>query len=82
MKSFLERWHLLLLILAGWINQRQQNAIEYLRTENQILKRKLGKNASGSTMISGVVWQLKARSSARKILQEVATIVSPGTILP
>jgi hypothetical protein len=43
MKSFLEPWHLLLLILAGWINHRQQNAIEYLRTENQILKEKLGK---------------------------------------
>jgi hypothetical protein len=28
MKSFLEPWHLLLLILAGWINHRQQNAIE------------------------------------------------------
>jgi len=42
-KSFLEPWHLLLLILAGWINHRQQNAIEYLRTENQILKEKLGK---------------------------------------
>jgi hypothetical protein len=43
MKSFLEPWHLLLLILAGWINHRQQDAVEYLRTENQILKEKLGK---------------------------------------
>ena len=44
MKSVLEPWHLLLLILAGWINRRQQGAVEYLRTENQILKEKLGKN--------------------------------------
>jgi hypothetical protein len=43
MKSFLEPWHLLLLFLAGWINHRQQDAVEYLRTENQILKEKLGK---------------------------------------
>ena len=34
---------MLLLILAGWINRRQQGAVEYLRTENQILKEKLGK---------------------------------------
>jgi hypothetical protein len=27
MKSFLEPWHLLLLILAGWINHHQQNAV-------------------------------------------------------
>jgi hypothetical protein len=38
MKSFLEPWHLLLLILAGWINHRQQDAVEYLRTEDQMLK--------------------------------------------
>ena len=35
MKSLLEPWQLLLLILAGWINRQQQDAIEYLRTENQ-----------------------------------------------
>ena len=63
MKSFLEPWHWLLLILAGLINHRQQDAVEYLRTANQILKEKLGKNASCSTMISGAVWQSKARSS-------------------
>jgi hypothetical protein len=31
------------LILAGWVNHRQQLAIDYLRTENQILREKLGK---------------------------------------
>jgi len=35
-------WQLLLLILAGWINRQQQDAIDYLRTENQVLKEKLG----------------------------------------
>jgi hypothetical protein len=64
MKSLLEPWHLLLLILAGWINHRQHSAIEYLRTENQILKEKLGKNASCSTITNGAVWRSKARSSA------------------
>jgi len=43
MKSQLQPWHLLLLILAGWINRRQQDALEYLITENQILREKLGK---------------------------------------
>jgi hypothetical protein len=32
-------WQLLLLILAGWINRQQQDAIDYLPTENQVLKR-------------------------------------------
>jgi hypothetical protein len=34
----LKPWQLLLMILAGWVNRRQQAAIEYLRTENQVLR--------------------------------------------
>ena len=33
MKALLQPWQLLLLILAGWINRRQQDAIEYLAYE-------------------------------------------------
>ena len=43
MESQLQPGHLLLLILAGWINRRQQDAVECLLTENQILREKLGK---------------------------------------
>jgi hypothetical protein len=32
----LQPWQLLLVILAGWVNRRQQHVIEYLRTENQV----------------------------------------------
>ena len=28
--------------MVGWINRQQQDAIEYLRTENRILREKLG----------------------------------------
>ncbi len=40
----LRPWHLILLALAGWINREQQRVIEYLITENQVLREKLGKN--------------------------------------
>jgi hypothetical protein len=33
---------MLLLILAGWINQQLQHAIEYLIAENQMLREKIG----------------------------------------
>ena len=33
--------HLFLGILAGWRNRHQQSVIEYLQTENEILKRQL-----------------------------------------
>ena len=43
MKTYLKSWQLLLLILAGWINHRQQDVIEYLRAGNRVLREKLGK---------------------------------------
>ena len=36
-------WHLFVASLAGVMNREQQRVIEYLRTENQVLKEKLGK---------------------------------------
>ena len=42
-KTSLQPWQLLLLVLAGWVNRQQQDAIAYLRTENRILREKLGK---------------------------------------
>jgi hypothetical protein len=43
MKSVLHPWQMRLLTLAGWINQHQQNAIEYLIVENRIMREKLSK---------------------------------------
>jgi hypothetical protein len=42
MKSVLQPWQLLLLILASWINRHQQKVIQYLQVDNQVLKEKLG----------------------------------------
>jgi len=39
----LHPWQLFSLILAGWVNRQQQFVIEYLRTENQVLREKFGK---------------------------------------
>ena len=41
MTFVLQPWQLYLVIVAGWIHRQQQEVIEYLRTENQILKEKL-----------------------------------------
>ena len=43
MKFILQPWQLIVVILASWINRQQQEVIEYLRTENTVLKEKLGK---------------------------------------
>ncbi len=38
MSLIFQPWQLLFVILAGWVNEQQQQAIEYLRTENQVLR--------------------------------------------
>ena len=43
MKFILQPWQLWLLILSGGINRQQQEAIDYLRTENRVLKEHIGK---------------------------------------
>ncbi len=43
MSIMIRPWRVFLLGLSGWINRHQQQMIEYLTTENQILKEKLGK---------------------------------------
>ncbi|WP_144998657.1 HMG-box domain-containing protein [Polystyrenella longa] len=39
----MQPWHLLVFALASWVNREQQLAIEYLKTDNSILRDKLGK---------------------------------------
>jgi len=34
---------ILLMMLAGWVNRHQQDEKEYLKTENKILREKLGR---------------------------------------
>ena len=58
MEFILHPWQVFLVILAGWINRQQQDVIDYLRTENQVLKEKsLARNASCWTMANDVVSQ-------------------------
>ena len=42
MAQVLQPWQLFVGTLAGWINERQQAAIEYLREENRVLREQLG----------------------------------------
>jgi hypothetical protein len=43
MDFILQPWQLCLVVLAGSVNRQQQEVIEYLRTENQVLKEKIRK---------------------------------------
>jgi putative transposase len=81
MESQLQPCHLLLLILAGWINRRQQDAAEYLLTENQILREKLGRKRILLNDYERRRLAIKGKILGRKVLDQLATIVTPETIL-
>jgi putative transposase len=81
MKSILHPWQILLLVLAGWINRQQQNAIEYLTAENQILREKLGKKRILLNDDQRRRLAIKGKTLGRKALAEICSIVTPETIL-
>jgi putative transposase len=81
MKSVLHPQQLLLLILAGWINHQDQDMIEYLRAENRILREKLGKKRILLSDDQRRRLAVKGKIFGRKMLKQLATIVTPDTIL-
>ena len=81
MKFALQRWQLMLIILAGWINRQQQEVIEYLRTENAVLKEKLGKKRILLTDDQRCRLAVKGKILGRKQLEQVGTLFTPDTIL-
>ena len=81
MKFVLQLWQLILIILAGWINRQQQEVIEYLRTENAVLKEKLGKKRILLTDDQRLRLAVKGNILGRKQLSEIGILFTPDTIL-
>ncbi len=73
--------HLFLGILAGWLNRRQQAVIEYLKTENEILKFQLDGRRPRLTDGDRRRLATKGKALGRKAVAAVACIVTPDTIL-
>ena len=81
MAFLLKPWQLYFLALAGLVNRQQQELIEYLRTENQVLKEKLGKKRILLTDDQRRRLAVKGKILGRGRLQEVGTLFTPDTIL-
>jgi putative transposase len=72
---------LLLVTLAGWVNRHQQHVIEYLVEENRVLKEQLKGRRLRLTDDQRRRLAAKGRRLGRRFLRQVATIVTPDTIL-
>jgi hypothetical protein len=71
----------LLVTLAGWINRHQQHVIEYLVEENRVLKGQLNGRRLRLTDEQRRRLAAKGRRLGRRLLRQVATLVTPDTIL-
>src|SRR5216684_8674750 len=81
MSRALDPFRFVLIAVAGWMNQRQLHVVDYLREENRVLReqlrgRRLRLNDDQRRRLAA-----KAKGLGRKLLAEVATIVTPETLL-
>jgi transposase InsO family protein len=81
MNFVLQPWQLLVIILTGWLNRQQQAVIDFLLTQVQVLKETHGKRRIRLSDDQRRRLAIKGKALGRKALQEIATIVTPDTIL-
>src|SRR5438093_6897040 len=81
MMADLSPLRLLLVTLAGWVNRHQQEVIEYLAEENHVLREQLKGRRVRLTDDQRRRLAAKGQPLGRRILRQVATIVTPDTIL-
>src|SRR4051794_3926631 len=77
----LDPFRFVLISIAGWMNQQQQQAIEYLREENKVLREQLGGRRLRFTDEQRRRLAAKAKGLGRRALVAVATVVTPETLL-
>src|SRR3954469_11772768 len=81
MPRVLDPIQFVLVALAGWMNQRQLQMIEYLREENRVLREQLGERRVRFNDDQRRRLAAKAKGLGRRRLAEVATLVTPDTLL-
>src|SRR5882757_4489279 len=70
-----------LIALAGWTHQQQREVIDYLREENRVLREQLGPGRLRFTDAQRRRLAARAKTLGRRVLRDIATIVTPDTLL-
>src|SRR3954453_22152385 len=81
MRNILDPFQFVIIAVAGWMNQKQQHAIEYLREENRVLREQLGTRRLRFTDDQRRRLAVKAKLVGRRLLTDIAGIVTPDTLL-
>ena len=72
---------LLLVAVAGWLDRREREAMAYLIEENRILRRQIGGRRLRLTDNDRRRLAVRAKRLGRPALRDVATLVTPDTLL-
>jgi hypothetical protein len=81
MTKSLDPFRFLLMAVSGWMNQQQLELIDYLREENRVLREQLGQRRLRFNDDQRRRLAVRAKGLGRKLLREMATIVTPETLL-
>jgi hypothetical protein len=81
MRAGLDPFSVLVVSIAGWMNRYQHDVIEYLIEENRVLRQHVGRRRLRFTDDQRRRLAAKAQKLGRKVLAEIATIVTPETLL-
>jgi putative transposase len=71
----------LLLLFAGLVNREQAKVVDYLREENRVLRELFGKRRLRLNDSQRARLAARAKALGRSVLEAVATIVTPDTLL-
>jgi len=71
----------LLMVMAGWVNRRQLEIMDYLKEENRVLREQLGGRRLKFTDDQRRRLAAKGQILGRRLLDELAGLVTPETIL-
>ena len=72
---------MVLLVLTGWLERREREAIAYLIEENRLLRRQLGHRRLRLTDDDRRRLAARAYRVGRAALREIAMIAAPDTLL-
>jgi len=81
MTKSLDPFRFLLMAVSGWMNQQQLELIDYLREENRVLREQLGQRRLRFNDDQRRRLAVRAKGLGSKLLREMATIVTPETLL-
>jgi hypothetical protein len=74
-------FRLLLISLAGWLNEQQQDVIDYLEEENRVLREQFGDKRLRFNDDQRRRLAVRAKKLGWRTLQQLSTMVTPATLL-